>query len=137
MIKPQNYAVFAEYESASSEVGTVHSLFTFDTLEQAREMAMEIMKGHGGVFIVLEKNELINDNYDDVIEYLYNPLAIYYSEWRGEETQLIDIDGIEVIQTFRILPNGEEIPEGEPFIYKDDEYEEPLDLWDLFIAVKF
>lgn len=122
MIKPRNYAVLAEYGSASDKIETpVHSFFTFDTIDEAMEMQSELMKGRGGVFIVLKKNELINDEYDGVIEYLYDPMTSYCTEFRGTNPKLSDEDAFQIIQTFRELSNGEKVPEGEPvaLIYDD------------------
>lgn len=134
MIKPKKYALLAEYMSTSTNFNIVRSFFDFDTIDEAFEMQSEMMKGRGGVFIVLKKNELINDEYDDVIEYLYDAMAVYYSSWQGKDSHLVDIEDVQVIQTFRLLPNGVEIAEGEPIVTIEDE--EQKDLWYLFVAAK-
>ena len=134
MIKPRKYAVLANYASSNPAVGIVTTLLTFDSLQYAREIAMKVMKGKAGVFAVLEKDECVQDEYDDVTEYLYNPVAVWYS-WGGKETHLSTVEGVEVIQTFRQLPDSEEIPEGTPIILDKDGRERD-DLFTLFANAK-
>lgn len=131
MIKPRNYALLVEYKSPNYAAGIVRTLFTFDTIKELDELSFTIRENRKtGVFIVLRKNNLINDDYDGIIEYLYNPVIVYRKFYGREKRFLATNSGIEVIQVFRPLSNGMEIPEGAPII-RDKDGNDRESLWEL------
>lgn len=129
----KKYAVLLNYKSANSGIGNngiIYSFFTFDDKEDAAELLSQASGGRGGIFALLERDELLFDNYDDVVLYLYNPILVI-GNFGGNREVVSTVKGVQVVQTCRILPNEDEIPEGEP-IFFDADGEERTDLWELF-----